>query len=204
MNGAALFGGCTFEIDCLFWKGTTHMTKTINRIRNWIIGIMMAVLILLAIALTGVRLFGLHPYVVLSGSMEPTYHAGSLIYVKTVDDKRLQVGDPITYMVSQDTVVTHRIVEVIPDPEDPDVLRYRTKGDANSAADSNMVHFQNVIGRPVFSIPFLGYVSDYIQNPPGKYAAIGVSILLILLVFLPDIGTGTRKKHKRKKGKYEK
>ncbi len=180
------------------------MKKTMNRIRKWIIGIMMVVLILLAAALTGVRLLGLHPYAVLSGSMEPTYHAGSLIYVKMVDDKQLHVDDPITYMVMQDTVVTHRIVEVIPDPEDPDILRYRTKGDANSAADGNMVHCQNVIGRPVFSIPFLGYVSDYIQNPPGKYAAIGVSVLLILLVFLPDLGTGTRKKHKRKKGKYEK
>lgn len=42
--------------------------------------IIIAILALLAIALAGVRLFGLEPYCVLSGSMEPTYHTGSLIY----------------------------------------------------------------------------------------------------------------------------
>ena len=36
----------------------------------------------LAILLAGVRLVGLTPYVVLSGSMEPTYHTGSLITTK--------------------------------------------------------------------------------------------------------------------------
>ena len=40
---------------------------------------------------------------------------------------------------------------------------------------------------PAFSVPKLGYVSDYIQNPPGMYITIGVGILLILLVFLPDM-----------------
>ena len=44
---------------------------------------------IMAILLVGVRVIGLNVYTVLSGSMEPTYHTGSLIYVKKVDYKDL-------------------------------------------------------------------------------------------------------------------
>lgn len=173
------------------------MSKTIKRIWNWISGVLVGIVVLLAIALVGVRLVGLQPYVVLSGSMEPTYHVGSLIYVKSVDYKELQVGDPITYMISQDTVVTHRIIEVLVDEEDPDTIRYFTQGDANSAPDGTSVHYKNIIGKPVFTIPYLGYVSNYIQNPPGMYAAIAAGAILILLVFLPDVFTDDTKEKKK-------
>lgn len=174
------------------------MSTTFKRIWNWISGILVGIVVLLAIALVGVRLIGLKPFVVLSGSMEPTYHVGSLIYVKSVDYRQLQAGDPITYMISQDTVVTHRIIEVLVDAEDPDTIRYFTKGDANDVPDGSSVHYKNIIGKPVFSIPYLGYVSNYIQNPPGKYLAIAGGALLIFLVFLPDIFSDGDKK----KGRY--
>ncbi len=172
------------------------MSNVIKKIWNWISGVLVGIVVLLAIALVGVRVVGLNPYVVLSGSMEPTYHVGSLIYVKSVDYKELEVGDPITYMLSQDTVVTHRIIEVLIDEEDPDTIRYFTKGDANAVADGTSVHYKNIIGKPVFSIPFLGYVSNYIQNPPGMYVAIAAAALLIMLVFLPDLFAEEDKKNK--------
>ena len=46
---------------------------------------------------------------------------------------------------------------------------------------------------PQFSIPKLGYVSDFIQNPPGMYITIGIGVILILAVFLPDM-IGKKKK----------
>ena len=163
------------------------MTKTMKSLWNALTTLLVTVVVLLAIALVGVRLVGLQPYMVLSGSMEPTYHVGSLVYVKKVDYKQLQVGDPITYMISQDTVVTHRIIEVLVDEEDPNTLRYFTKGDANDAPDGTSVHYKNIIGKPVFSLPYLGYVSNYIQHPPGMYLAIAAGAILMLLVFLPDL-----------------
>ena len=177
------------------------MSKTIKRIWNWISGVLVGIVVLLAVALVGVRLIGLQPYVVLSGSMEPTYHVGSLIYVKEVDYKELKTGDPITYMVSQDTVVTHRIIEVLVDEEDPETIRYFTQGDANDIPDGSSVHYKNIIGKPVFSVPYLGYVSNYIQNPPGQYVAIAAGALLIMMVFLPDIFASDEKEEK-KKGRY--
>ena len=128
----------------------------------------------------GARVVGLQVFTVLSGSMEPTYHTGSLIYVKEVDPYTITEGQPITFMLDEDTVATHRVVGIVPDEEDPTVIRFRTKGDANDAEDGGLVHYKNVIGTPVFSIPYLGYVADYIQHPPGMYVAISAGAVLLL------------------------
>ena len=48
------------------------------------------------------------------------------------------------------------------------------------------MHFKNVLGVVQFAIPKLGYVSDFIQNPPGMYITIAAGAVLIILVFLPD------------------
>lgn len=181
-----------------------YMSKTIKKIWNGITTVLVALAVLLAVALAGVRLVGLQPYTVLSGSMEPTYHVGSLIYVKSVDYTQLEAGDPITFMLDENTVATHRIIEVVPDEEDSTVLRYRTQGDANESPDGSLVHYKNVIGSPVFTIPVLGYVANYIQNPPGTYIAIAAGAILLLLVFLPDLLFGSDdKKEQKKRGKYE-
>ena len=177
--------------------------KLLKRIWNILSTVLVTAVVLLAVALVGVRLFGLQVYTVLSGSMEPTYHVGSLIYVKQVDYRELKVGDPITFMLDEDTVATHRIIEVLVDEEDPDTLRYFTKGDANANPDASSVHYKNIIGMPVFSIPYLGYVSDYVQKPPGMYTAIAAGAILILLVFLPDLFEDDKKKKEQPKEKPE-
>ena len=141
----------------------------------------------LAILLAGVRVVGLTPYVVLSGSMEPTYHTGSLIYDKKVDPFTLKEGDVITFMVSEDTLATHRVVGVVPDEDEPGTIRFRTKGDANDAEDGTLVHYKNVVGTPVFTIPYLGYFSNWITHAPGKYIAITAAVVFLILLFLPDM-----------------
>jgi len=158
--------------------------------------------VVLAVTLAGVRLVGLQVFTVLSGSMEPVYHVGSLIYVKTVDAAELKIDDDITFMLDEDTVATHRIVGIVPDENDPSVLRFRTKGVANEQEDGSLVHCKNVIGKPIFTIPFLGYVANYIQNPPGTYIALSIGAMVMFLVFLPDLfeGDGNTKKQKKKKG----
>ena len=158
-----------------------------RRIWNAFTTILVALVVILALLLVGARLIGLQVFTVLSGSMEPNYHTGSLIYVKQVDPFELEEKDVITFMLDEDTVATHRIVAVVPDEEDPSVVRFQTKGDANDAVDGSLVHYRNVIGSPVFTIPYLGYVANYIQNPPGTYIAISAGAILLLLVFLPDL-----------------
>ena len=180
------------------------MSRTAKRIWNWFTTVLVAVVVILALLLVGARLIGLQVFTVLSGSMEPTYHVGSLIYVKDVDPYELESGDVITFLLDEDTVATHRIVEVVPDGTDSTVVRFQTKGDANEAEDGSLVHYKNVIGSPVFTIPKLGYVATYIQNPPGTYIAISGGAIFVLLVFLPDLfGGNDEPKQKKKRGKFE-
>ena len=163
------------------------MSGPIKKIWNVASSILVALVVLLALLLVGARLFGLQVYTVLSGSMEPTYHVGSLIYVKKTAAEDIEAGDVITFLVSEDTIATHRVTAVGPDEEDPNVLRFQTKGDANDNVDASLIHEKNVIGEPVFTIPYLGYVANYIQHPSGLYVAISAGAVLLLLVFLPDL-----------------
>jgi len=161
--------------------------SAIKRIWSLITTVLVVLVVVLALLLVGVRLIGLQVYTVLSGSMEPTYQTGSLIYVKKVDPFMLETGDVITFMLDEDTIATHRIAGVVPDETDPATIRFRTKGDANAHEDAVLIHYKNVIGTPVFTIPKLGYLSHFIQTPPGLYYAVAIGVLLLLLTFLPDL-----------------
>ena len=163
------------------------MTKSIKKAWDTITTLLVVVVVALAVLLVGMRFAGFKVFTVLSGSMEPTYHTGSVIYVKEVDHTTLQAGDVITFAISEDMVATHRIVGVVPDDEDPSVLRYRTKGDANDSEDGTLVHYKNIVGKPVFTIPYLGYIASYIQSPPGSYVAIAGAAFLLMLTFIPDL-----------------
>ena len=159
----------------------------LKKLWNALTTLIVIAIVILAILLAGVRLVGLTPYVVLSGSMEPNYHTGSLIYDKKVDPFTLKEGDVITFMVSEDTLATHRIVGVVPDEDEPGTIRFRTKGDANDSEDGTLVHYKNVVGTPVFTIPYLGYISNWITHAPGKYIAITAAVVFLILLFLPDM-----------------
>ena len=165
----------------------------IRKIANGLSTVVMVLVVLLALTLVGGRLFGMQTYAVLSGSMEPAYPTGALLYVRKVDAADIQPGQVITFLLDEHTVATHRVVEVIPDPEEAGIYRYRTKGDANEAADAGLVHCKNVLGTPVACVPYLGYVITWIQNPPGTYYAIALALFMVLLMLLPD---SSRQKNK--------
>ena len=91
------------------------MTRTFKKIWKCITSVLVALIVIVALLLVGARLIGLQVFTVLSGSMEPTYRVGSLIYVKDVDAVELERGDVITFMFDENTVATHLIVVVVPD-----------------------------------------------------------------------------------------
>lgn len=161
----------------------------LKKIWNILSTALVILMVLCAVFLMGSRLLGFQCYTVISGSMQPKYMVGDLLYVKEVDMNSIKVGDDITFILNEDLVVaTHQVVRI-----DAENQRFYTKGIANEIEDSEPVHFNNVIGVPQFSISKLGYVSDFVQNPPGMYITIGVGIILILAVFLPDM-IGKKKK----------
>lgn len=171
--------------------------KSVKKIWDSVTTVLVVLVVVFAVFLMGSRLVGLQVFNVISGSMEPTYSVGDLIYVKSVDPDSVKVGDPITFVLNEDLVVaTHRVVAI-----DSENRQFTTKGDANDSADANPVHFNNLIGVPVFAIPLLGYVSAYIQSPPGMYVAIGLGVVLLAVVFLPDLLKKEKKEEKQEEGK---
>lgn len=174
-------------------KTIMKKSQTLKKIWGIVSTALVAVIVLCAVFLMGSRLMGYRVFNVISGSMEPMYSVGDLLYVKEVDPDSIKEGTPITFVLNEELVVaTHMVIEV-----DAENQHFYTQGLANDTADAEPVHFNNVIGVPQFSIPLLGYVSDFIQNPPGMYITIGASIVLIVAVFLPDM-MGKKKEPEKK------
>lgn len=154
----------------------------VKKIWNIVSTVLVALVVLAAIFLLGSRLLGYRVLNIISGSMEPRYSVGDLIYVKEVDPATIQVGDVITFVLNEDLVVaTHQVVRI-----DTEKKHFYTKGIANETEDAAPVHFNNLIGVPQFKISKLGYVSDFIQNPPGMYITIALVAVLVILAFAPD------------------
>lgn len=164
--------------------------RTLRTLLSAISTLLVITVVALAILLVGVRLVGLTPYTVLSGSMEPAYHVGSLIYVRPIDAQDIEVGTPLTFTVSDGSLVaTHRVVEII--TENGETL-YITKGDANDVTDPPL-KYSRVIGSPVFSIPFLGYFSTWLQSGAGVIAGIALAAMLLLTSLLTELLPGDGK-----------
>lgn len=126
------------------------------------------------------RLFGVKMYSVLSGSMEPTYSTGDLIYAFPRDAEKIEVDDVISFALNNDgTVATHRVVEV-----DRQNKQFYTKGDANELSDGRPVNYENVLGIVKFHIPKVGYLIGYMNTVPGKIVTITIIIAIIILIML--------------------
>lgn len=175
------------------------MRKSFYLVAHTLSWVLLCLLLIAALMTVGARLIGFTPYVVLSGSMEPAFPTGSLIYVQKVDPAQVKVGDPVTFVLNQDLLVaTHRVVEI-----DPREERFITKGDANQARDGQPVHFNNLLGIPRLCLPKAGYLFHALSTSPGKYWALSLISLALLAMVLFDFFNSKEKspsaaKRKRK------
>lgn len=154
----------------------------LKKICNFFSSFIFIILLLIALVMFVPNILGYKSFAVISGSMEPNIHVGSIVYAKEADFNDLKVDDIISYQLSSDTMVTHRIVSI--DNEKQTVV---TKGDANDVEDSASVSKENIIGKVAFSIPLLGYISLNVKTPLGILVICGIVAVLILLNFLPDV-----------------
>lgn len=102
------------------------LIKGLFTILSWAVYAFIACYLLIAAPM----LAGYHPVVVLSGSMEPTFHVGSVIYYKEAEFADINVGDAITLRAGEDGMVTHRVTE-----KSELSQTFTTKGDANLSED---------------------------------------------------------------------
>ncbi|MBS3983026.1 MAG: signal peptidase I [Dethiobacter sp.] len=121
---------------------------------------------------------GYQLYIVLSGSMSPAFETGSIVLVRQLEPALVQVNDIITYYdpERQDTITTHRVVEILPTQP----LMFVTRGDANDANDTVPVFADNLVGRVAFSLPYLGYLFSFVNTGAGILFLIIVPSLLMI------------------------
>lgn len=141
-----------------------------------------ALIVIVTLALLVSHIAGIRTYVITSGSMEPAYHVGSLVYVEPKDPEEIKEGDVITFALSEETTATHRVVEVNREEQ-----WFKTKGDANDHEDAGHVIYKNVFGVAKFSVPYAGYIANFIQHPPGTYVTIALCVTLLVFTFVPDM-----------------
>ena len=145
--------------------------NSIFKILSWLITISIIVACILAFVLPFG--FGLKPYIVQSGSMEPTIHTGSVAWINQ-RDKNVHINDIVGYQLTNSTQVLHRIV-------DEENGMFITKGDANESYDLAPVAPSEIIGKFAFSIPLLGYIIVELSNNSFK-VVFAISILLVVLL----------------------
>lgn len=120
---------------------------------------------------------GYKPFIVLSGSMEPSIMTGDMVFVKETDPDSLKVGDVIAYK-SGSAVVTHRIVEV---KSENGETRYVTQGDANNAADQGMVKPADVEGIYQRRVAGAGNLAMFMQTTTGMILFVVCPLVLFVL-----------------------
>ena len=120
--------------------------------------------------------FGYGAAMVLSGSMEPEFSKGDLIIVKETEDFGL---NDIVVFENGSSLVVHRVVGMGED-------KIVTKGDANNVEDEPITH-EDVLGKVLFWIPYLGTVVGFMKTPVGIIIVIAVAIMLIEIPHLKEV-----------------
>jgi len=112
------------------------------------------------LGLLAMRTIGMGTFVVTGSSMEPAIHKGALVIVEPVAPSAVSRGDIITFE-HYGQMTTHRVIAI--DGSNATNPTFTTKGDANTVADPEPVHFPGQVGVYRASIPLLGYVIVYAQ-----------------------------------------
>jgi signal peptidase len=171
--------------------------QKILKIGYWLVAtVIMAVAVLMMITLFPIT--GNYKIkIVLSGSMEPAIHTGSIIVIKP--EAPYKIDDVITFGkdTKKDVPTTHRIAEM---RVEEGKYIYRTKGDANKTEDMSEVPENTVIGKVLFSIPFFGFILDFAKKPMGFLLLVVVPSFAIIL---DEVGKIWKESKKIKKEKDE-
>mmetsp|Transcript_34914 Transcript_34914/g.52544 ORF Transcript_34914/g.52544 Transcript_34914/m.52544 type:complete len:184 (+) Transcript_34914:113-664(+) len=118
--------------------------------------------------------------VVLSGSMEPAFYRGDILFLTLFDDPPISPGDVVVFKIEgRDIPIVHRTMNVHTSKQD--TFSYLTKGDNNQVDDRGLyAHRQlfitkkEIMGRARAYMPYVGMVTIWLNDYPWlKYLLIG-------------------------------
>lgn len=111
-------------------------------------------------------------------SMKPSIKNGDLIVIDRRSKDKYEVGDVVSFRMSDGTIITHEIVKV----EIDDEYRYFTKGTNNNYQDNDYVQIKQIIGEyKGIRVPLLGYVVGFANSGIGYWLLIVVPLGLVLV-----------------------
>ena len=176
------------------------MKKTADVVLNVLIWIVVAFSLLVTVLVFSAQgsadgvpsLFGKSLITIETGSMEPTYNSGDLVFMTKLTDEEkanLQPGNIITYYapidINQDGVKgdinTHRIVSI-----DKETMSIKTRGDnkeTNTKDDDYVIGYSDVIGicTEDEKISGLGNVIRFLSSSLGFFLCIVLPLALFFI-----------------------
>ena len=115
--------------------------------------------------------------VIASGSMSPALEVGDIVIVQGVPPTSIQVGDIIVFDSPQKIQTIHRVTQIQTLPNG--TIKFKTKGDANPNEDPYWVSEQNIHGRVLYQIPWLGWLVLIPMIP----LTLMIIIIIIILIW---------------------
>lgn len=126
------------------------------------------------------KVLNVTPYVISDNKMVPEYQKDGLVFVKDVVGP-IHVGDTITYYENQGkSIKTRRVLAV-----DNKIDGYFVKGDNSVKAEMGLVHERNLIGRPHFYLPYIGFLADTkVMNIIKSSLFVGAILMTLSTLFV--------------------
>uniref|UniRef100_A0A182W0B6 Signal peptidase complex catalytic subunit SEC11 n=1 Tax=Anopheles minimus TaxID=112268 RepID=A0A182W0B6_9DIPT len=125
--------------------------------------------------------------VVLSGSMEPAFHRGDLLFL-TNQDEPVRVGEIVVFKIEgRDIPIVHRVIKL--HEKSNGTVKFLTKGDNNSVDDRGLyapgqlwLTKKDIVGRARGFLPYVGMITIYMNEYPKlKYGILGLLALYVLV-----------------------
>ncbi|CAG0884773.1 unnamed protein product [Darwinula stevensoni] len=126
--------------------------------------------------------------VVLSGSMEPAFHRGDLLFLTNYQEDPVRVGDIVVFKIEgRDIPIVHRVIKL--HEKKNGTAKFLTKGDNNNVDDRGLyapgqlwLSRKDMVGRAKGFLPYVGIVTILMNDYPKlKYlilACLGIFVLV--------------------------
>jgi signal peptidase len=128
--------------------------------------------------------------------MTPEVNPGDIIASSYIAPEKIKINDVITFVYEDnpENCITHRVINITNENGN---LTFQTKGDANEDPDINTVKSTEIVGKVVFVIPYLGYLTHFAKSPLGFIVLIIIPGSLIIVGETWSIIKRTEKKEKK-------
>lgn len=142
-----------------------------------------------------INIFGYKSYIIKTNSMEPTININDVVITKKVEKEEIKTGDVITFLQDGE-VITHRITQI---NNNGDQTEYTTKGDNNNIEDTFKITYDNIEGKHILTIPYLGKIVEILDN---KILFLIITLIVLIFLFM-RIQNQEKKDNRREKKKIE-